>query len=187
MGTDATPVLEPPLDDGDIVPLQAGQKVLLRGVIYTARDMAHKRMVEALQAGDELPFNPKGGVIYYVGPAPAPGDRAVGAAGPTTSYRMDAFAPTLHRAGIRATIGKGPRSEEVRRAIQECNALYLAAVGGAGALLSSRIKECEVIAYPDLGPEAVRRLVVEDFPAVVINDAHGGDLYEQVTSGAAEA
>lgn len=184
MDNDDTPVLRPPLDDEDILPLHAGDRVLLSGVIYTARDMAHGRMVEALEAGEDLPFDPDGAVIYYVGPAPASGDRAVGAAGPTTSYRMDAFAPALYRAGIRATIGKGPRSDEVRGAIAECNALYLAAVGGAGALLSSRIKDSEVIAYPDLGPEAVRRLEVEDFPAIVINDAHGADLYERVASGA---
>ena len=187
MENDTTPLLEPPLDDDDIMPLRAGDKVLLSGIIYTARDMAHERMVETLKSGGEMPFDPKGAAIYYVGPAPAPAGRSVGAAGPTTSYRMDAFAPALYRAGIRATIGKGPRSAAVREAITGCRALYLAAVGGAGALLSSRIKESEVIAYPDLGPEAVRRLVVEEFPAIVINDAHGADLYESVSSGAPEA
>ena len=180
-------VLEPPLDDEDVLPLEAGDRVAITGVIYTARDLAHKRMVDALERGESLPFDPEGQIIYYVGPAPAPEGKPIGAAGPTTSYRMDAYAPTLYEAGIKATIGKGARTEPVLRSIRENKALYLAAVGGAGALLASRIKESEVIAYPELGPEAVRRLVVERFPAVVINDAHGADLYRQVSGSAASS
>ncbi|MGD2175625.1 MAG: FumA C-terminus/TtdB family hydratase beta subunit, partial [Candidatus Brocadiaceae bacterium] len=149
----------------------------LSGTIYTARDAAHKRLAEALDRGEKLPFDPRGQVIYYVGPTPAPSGKVIGAAGPTTSGRMDRYAPRLYEAGVRATIGKGPRSDAVRRALVEYQALYLAAVGGAGALLGRTIAEAEVIAYPELGPEAVRRLVVEDFPAFVVNDAYGADLY----------
>ncbi|NLW50005.1 MAG: TRZ/ATZ family protein [Candidatus Brocadiaceae bacterium] len=178
--------LTTPLDDARVLPLHAGDRVVLTGVVYTARDAAHKRMVEALAAGRQLPFDPRGQVIYYVGPSPAPPGRVIGAAGPTTSGRMDAYAPALYRAGIRATIGKGGRSPEVRRAVAECRALYLAAVGGAGALLARCIRQVEVVAYAELGPEAVRRLIVEDFPAVVVNDAHGGDLYERVREAAGE-
>ncbi len=170
--------LRPPLSAEDVLPLRSGDPVLISGVIYSARDAAHRRMTEALEAGDTLPFDPRGQIIYYMGPSPAPPGRPIGAAGPTTSGRMDAYAPRLYQAGIKATIGKGPRSEEVRRAIRECRALYLAAIGGAGALLSHRIRCAEVIAYPELGPEAVRRLKVEDLPATVVNDAHGSDLYE---------
>jgi len=178
--TDAPYILTPPLTDGDVLPLRVGDRVLISGVIYSARDAAHRRMAEALARGDELPFGPTGQIIYYMGPSPAPPGRPIGSAGPTTSYRMDGWAPALYAAGVRATMGKGPRSAEVRRAIREHRALYLAAVGGAGALLARCVKAAEVIAYPDLGPEAVRRLVVEEFPAVVVNDAHGGDLYERV-------
>lgn len=154
--------------------------VLLSGIVYTARDVAHKRMVETLARGERLAFEPAGQAIYYVGPSPAPKGKVIGAAGPTTSCRMDSYAPALYEAGIKATIGKGPRDASVRDAICRCKALYLAATGGAGALLAQRIVSCEVIAYADLGPEAVHRLTVEDFPAVVINDAHGGDLYSEV-------
>ncbi len=171
-------ILTPPLTDEDVLPLHAGDRVLISGVIYTARDAAHRRMVEALERGEQLPFEPAGQVIYYMGPSPARPGRPIGSAGPTTSYRMDAYAPALYAAGIRATIGKGARSHEVRQAIVEHRALYLAAVGGAGALLSRCVRVAELIAFPELGPEAVRRLVVEEFPAVVVNDAHGADLYE---------
>jgi fumarate hydratase subunit beta len=170
--------LSTPLSHEDVAPLRAGDSVRLTGTIYSARDSAHKRMVEALAREEDLPFDPRGAVIYYMGPSPAPPGRPIGAAGPTTSYRMDSFAPALYRAGVRATIGKGARSQTVREAIVEFGGLYLAAVGGAGALLSDCIREAEVIAYADLGPEAVRRLVVEDFPAVVVNDTAGNDLYE---------
>jgi fumarate hydratase subunit beta len=177
-------VLATPLSRDDVLSVRAGDRVGLSGVIYSARDAAHKRMAEALQRGERLPFDPVGQAIYYMGPTPAPPGRPIGAAGPTTSYRMDRFAPAFYRAGIRATIGKGPRSPEVRKVIVECCALYLVAVGGAGALLARHIKEAEVIAYPELGPEAVRRLLVEEFPVIVVNDAYGGDLYEQVRTSA---
>jgi fumarate hydratase subunit beta len=177
-------ILTPPLTDEVVLPLRAGERVLISGVIYTARDAAHRRMAEALERGEQLPFEPAGQVIYYMGPSPARPGRPIGSAGPTTSYRMDACAPALYAAGVRATIGKGPRSAAVRRAIQEHRALYLAAVGGAGALLSRCVKVAELIAYPDLGPEAVRRLVVEGFPAIVVNDAYGADLYEMAQARA---
>jgi len=177
-------ILKPPLTDEDVLPLRAGERVLISGVIYSARDAAHRRMIEALERGERLPFEPAGQVIYYMGPSPAARGRPIGSAGPTTSYRMDAFAPALYAAGVRATMGKGARSDAVRRAIREHRALYLAAVGGAGALLARRVRVAELIAYPDLGPEAVRRLVVEEFPAIVVNDAHGADLYEMALSRA---
>ncbi len=184
-GPDPPQVLTTPFDDDVVLALRAGDRVLISGVIYSARDAAHRRMVAALEAGEPLPFDAAGQVIYYMGPSPPAEGRIIGAAGPTTAGRMDAYAPALYAAGIRATIGKGARSAHVRAAIVECRALYLAAVGGAGALLSRCIKEAQVVAYPELGPEAVRRLVVEDFPAVVVNDAHGGDLYEQALAEAA--
>lgn len=177
-------VLTTPLDADAVLSVRSGDRVLLSGVIYSARDAAHARMVEAIQASESLPFDPAGQVIYYMGPSPGPEGKIIGAAGPTTSGRMDPYAPTLYRAGVRATMGKGPRSSEVRAAIRDCQALYLAAIGGAGALLARRIREVEVIAYPELGPEAVRRLVVDDFPAIVVNDAHGRDLYEMVRQAA---
>ncbi len=169
--------LSTPLTDEDISKLQAGDVVFLSGVIYTARDAAHKRLVQALDAGQELPFDLKGAAIYYVGPTPAPPGRPIGAAGPTTSYRMDTYAPRLHGLGLKASIGKGKRSDEVKKAMQEHKAVYFGATGGAGALLSQRIKEAKVIAYEDLGPEAIRELVVEDFPLLVINDSFGNELY----------
>jgi fumarate hydratase subunit beta len=171
--------LNTPLSAEDVAALRAGDSVLLSGVVYSARDMAHKRMTDALQAGEELPFDLEGQVIYYMGPSPAPPGRPIGAAGPTTSARMDPYAPALYQAGIRATIGKGPRSAPVLRALRDCGAVYLAAVGGAGALLGRCIREAEVIAYAELGPEAVRRLGVEQFPAIVAADAHGGDVFRR--------
>jgi len=176
-------VLAPPLSDDDAASLRAGDETLISGVMYSARDAAHERMVKGLENGKPLPFDPVGQIIYYMGPSPAPPGKPIGAAGPTTSYRMDAYATVLYEAGIKATIGKGPRSDTVREAIRRCRALYLAAVGGAGALLALRVKSCEVIAYPELGPEAVCRLVVEDFPTIVINDIHGGDAYAEATPG----
>jgi fumarate hydratase subunit beta len=175
--------LTTPLGDADVRELRAGDRVLLSGTIYSARDAAHKRIAAALADGGEPPFALAGQVIYYMGPSPAPPGRVIGAAGPTTSYRMDAWAPTLYRAGIRATIGKGQRSQAVRDAIVQTHALYLAAVGGAGALLAECITSAKIIAWPDLGPEAVRRLTVRNMPLVVINDCAGGDLYEQATNG----
>lgn len=172
--------LRTPLDAAAVLAARCGDRVLLSGVVYSARDAAHRRMAEALERGEPLPFDPRGQAIYYMGPSPAAPGKVIGAAGPTTSGRMDRCAPALYRAGIKATIGKGARSEEVRRAIRECRALYLAAVGGAGALLARCIRQAEVIAYEDLGPEAVRRLVVEELPVIVVNDAYGADLYERV-------
>lgn len=157
--------------------LRAGDKVLLSGVIYTARDAAHRRMVEALARGEALPLPAVGAGIYYAGPSPAPPGRVIGSAGPTTSGRMDVYAPTLMAQGVKVMIGKGARTPEVKQAIQAHGAVYLAATGGAAALLARRIKAARVIAYPDLGPEAIFELAVEDFPAIVVNDAAGGDLY----------
>ena len=166
-----------PLSDEDARGLRSGDAVEIDGVIYGARDAAHQRMFAALERGEALPFDPRGQIIYYVGPAPARPGQAIGSAGPTTSGRMDAFAPALYAAGIKATIGKGYRSQPVLDALIEHGAVYLAAVGGSGALLSRHIKEATVIAYPELGPEAIYRFVVSSFPAVVVNDAHGGDVY----------
>ena len=159
--------------------LRAGDNVLLSGVIYTARDAAHKRIVEAIAAGEEPPFPIRNAVIYYVGPTPAKEGQAIGSAGPTTSYRMDAYAPTLLDLGETGMIGKGPRNATVKEAIVRNGAVYFAAIGGAGALISKSIKEAEVIAYDDLGAEAVRRLVVEDMPVIVAIDSRGNDLYER--------
>lgn len=169
--------LTTPLTDEDVSKLAIGDVVLLTGTIYTARDAAHKRLVESLDKGEKLPFDLKGALIYYVGPTPAPPGRPIGAAGPTTSYRMDSYAPKLHSLGLKATIGKGKRSDEVKAALREHKAVYFGATGGAGALLSQRIKAATVIAYEDLGPEAIRELTVEDFPLLVINDTKGGELY----------
>jgi fumarate hydratase subunit beta len=171
--------LVPPLTSEMVSALKAGDRVLISGTIYTGRDAAHKRIVETLAKGEAPPFPLAGAVIYYVGPSPAPPGRVIGAAGPTTSYRMDAYAPTLMAQGLKAMIGKGKRGEEVKAAMAQHKAVYLAAIGGAGALMARAIKEAEVIAYPELGPEAVRRLVVEDMPLFVVNDVHGGDLYQQ--------
>lgn len=168
-----------PLTERTISDLKAGDAVLLSGVIYTARDAAHKRMIEALGQGKPLPFDIGGQTLYYVGPSPAPPGRVIGSAGPTTSTRMDEFTPRLLAAGLKGMIGKGPRSAEVKEAMKKYHAVYFAAVGGAGALLSKCIVKSEVVAYADLGPEAVLRLEVKDFPATVINDIYGRDLYEE--------
>ena len=169
--------LTAPLSADDAAMLRAGDVVLLSGVIYTARDAAHARLDALLNEGAPLPFPLEGAVIYYVGPTPPPPGRVIGSAGPTTSYRMDSFAPRLYALGVKGTIGKGVRSQEVRQALKDNSAVYFGATGGAGALLSTCIKEAEVIAFPELGPEAVRRLRVEDMPLLVINDALGGELY----------
>ena len=171
--------LTTPLAEGDVVSLRAGRQVLISGNLYTARDAAHKRMADALARGEELPFDVTGQIIYYVGPTPAPPGRIIGAAGPTTASRMDAYTPALLALGLKGTLGKGPRSAEVREALQRHKAVYFGAIGGAGALLAQHIRSVEVIAYEDLGTEAIRLLTVEDFPAVVINDCHGGDAYEE--------
>ena len=168
-----------PLTDETIEKLHAGDHVRLTGVIYTARDAAHKRMIEALDKGEPLPFDIRGQVVYYVGPTPARPGRVIGAAGPTTSMRLNPYTPRLLEAGLKGAIGKGGRDDTVREAFKKNNAVYFLAVGGTGALLSKRIKSVEVVAYEDLGTEAVRRLAVEDFPAVVVNDIYGDDLLEQ--------
>jgi fumarate hydratase subunit beta len=170
--------LKPPLNDDDVMQLEIGDKVLVTGVIYTARDAAHKRLMDLLAAGKELPVDFKGQILYYVGPSPAKPGRVIGAAGPTTSYRMDSYTPTMLQLGLKAMIGKGKRAPEVISAMQQYKAVYLGATGGAGALISQCIKKAEVVAFPELGPEAVHRLEVENLPAIVINDCQGGDLYE---------
>jgi fumarate hydratase subunit beta len=159
--------------------LRAGDAVAISGTIYVARDAAHKRLVEALERGEALPFDPAGAVIYYMGPAPAKPGQVIGSAGPTTSYRMDPYTPTMLAQGVKGLIGKGSRSAAVKAALREHGAVYFAAVGGAAALIARSIKSSEIIAFPDLGAEAVLRLEVEDFPAIVVNDSVGGDLYEE--------
>ncbi len=167
-----------PLDDETAASLRAGDYVYLTGTIYTARDAAHKRMQEALEKGERLPLDMKNNVIYYMGPSPARTGRPIGSAGPTTASRMDKYAPRLLELGLKGMIGKGKRSREVKEAIAKNGAVYFAAVGGAGALLSRSIVSSQVIAYEDLGTEAVRRLEVRDFPVIVVMDAEGNDLYE---------
>ena len=158
--------------------LKAGDSVLLTGTIYTSRDAGHKRMCEALARGEELPFDPMDATIYYVGPTPAKPGQVIGSAGPTTSGRMDAYAPTMMRVGARGMIGKGARLPEVVEAMKECDGVYFGVIGGAGALLAKCIKSAELVAYEDLGAEALRRLYVEDMPLVVIIDSEGNNLYE---------
>jgi fumarate hydratase subunit beta len=169
--------IKTPLTDEVVKSLKIGDKVNITGVIYSARDAAHKRLVELIEKGENLPFDLTGSVIYFVGPAPAKPGYAVGSAGPTTSYRMDPYSPTLIKKGLKGMIGKGSRSEEVKKAMVKYGAVYFAAIGGAGALMSKSIKKADVIAYPELGAEAVRRMEVEDFPAIVAIDAQGNDLY----------
>jgi fumarate hydratase subunit beta len=168
-----------PLTDEVVRDLYAGDAVEITGVVYQARDAAHKRLVALIEAGEPLPFDLKGAVIYYMGPSPAKPGRPIGSAGPTTSGRMDAYAPVLMRHGLKGMIGKGLRSAEVKQAMVDETAVYFAATGGAGALLAQRITANEVIAWPELGAEAVACLEVVDFPAIVVNDCHGGDLYEE--------
>ena len=163
--------------------LKAGDMVYLTGTIYTSRDAGHKRMCEALARGEELPFDPKDATIYYVGPTPAKPGQVIGSAGPTTSGRMDAYAPTMMSVGARGMIGKGARLPEVVDAMKQYSGVYFGAIGGAGALLAKCIKKCELIAYEDLGAEAIRRLEVENFPVVVIIDSEGNNLYETGMAG----
>jgi fumarate hydratase subunit beta len=169
--------LRTPLSDEDIEGLKSGDRVLINGIIYTGRDAAHKRLFDLLKAGRPLPFDLQGQIIYYVGPTPAKPGQVFGSAGPTTSYRMDAYAPALLERGLKGMIGKGMRSETVKEAMKKYKAVYFAATGGAGALLGRRVKKAEVVAYEDLGPEAIRRLEVEDLPVIVVNDVRGNDLY----------
>ena len=170
--------IKTPLTREAVRNLKAGDSCLISGVIYTARDAAHKRLCELVARGEELPLDVKDGIIYFVGPTPAKPGQAIGSAGPTTSYRMDAYSPTLIEQGLTGMIGKGKRGPEVIAAMKEHGAVYLGAIGGCGALLSKCIKSAEVIAYDDLGAEAIRRLEVEDFPVVVIIDSEGNNLYE---------
>ncbi|MFB3896603.1 MAG: Fe-S-containing hydro-lyase [bacterium] len=169
--------INPPLTNEQVAALKSGDRVLISGIIYTGRDAAHKRMFELLQTGKELPVDLKGQIIYYVGPTPARPGQAIGSAGPTTSGRMDVYAPRMLEYGLKGMIGKGMRSAEVKEAIKQYKGVYFAATGGAGALLAKTIKKAEVVAYPELGPEAIYRLEVADFPAIVINDCYGNDLY----------
>ncbi len=169
-----------PIQGDTAVTLKVGDRVLISGYIYTARDAAHKRMVEALERGESLPFDIKNQIIYYAGPTPAKPDEVIGSCGPTTSGRMDKYAPTLIALGKGGMIGKGSRSEEVIEAMKKHKCVYFGAIGGAGALISGSIKEAEIIAYPDLGAEAIRRLRVENFPAFVVIDAFGNSLYEDI-------
>jgi len=178
--------ITPPLTDEVIRSLKAGDRVLITGVIYTGRDMAHKYMVDGHKKGEAFPFDLKGQILYYTGPTPAPPGRPIGAAGPTTSYRMDKYAPYLLEHGLKGMLGKGPRGAEVKDAIRKHTAVYFAAIGGAGALISKAIRKAEVIAYPELGTEAVQRLEVVDLPAFVVNDVHGGDLYAMGKAAYAE-
>ncbi len=170
-----------PVTDAITKKLRIGQKVLLNGVLYTGRDAAHKKMVELLDSGKELPIELQGQIIYYVGPSPAKPGQIIGSAGPTTSGRMDLYAPKLIALGLKGMVGKGKRSPDVIKALKQYNSVYFAAVGGAAALISKSIKKCQVVAYPELGPEAIYRLEVESFPVIVVNDTLGGDLYEEGT------
>ena len=167
-----------PLTREKVASLKAGDSCLISGVIYTARDAAHKRLCELVEAGKELPLDVKDAIIYFVGPTPAKPGQTIGSAGPTTSYRMDAYSPILIREGLTGMIGKGKRGAEVVAAMQAYGAVYFGAIGGCGALLSKCIKKAQVIAYEDLGAEAIRRLEVEDFPVIVIIDSEGNNLYE---------
>ncbi len=172
--------IQPPLSEADVRLLKAGDEVLITGVIYTARDMAHKRLCKTIDSGGKLPFELEGAIVYFCGPTPALPGRVIGAAGPTTSSRMDAFSPKLIAKGLKAMIGKGYRNNEVREALKKYGAVHLSTIGGAGALLSKHITASEVIAYEDLGTEAIRKLDVVDFPAIVAYDAGGNTVYKEV-------
>ena len=176
-----------PLSDGDVESLKAGDRVRITGVLYTARDAAHGRLFPLIEKGERLPIDVRGQVIYYTGPSPArPGD-VVGSIGPTTASRMDKFTPALLKLALKGTIGKGYRSQPVKDALRQYKGVYFGAIGGAGAVLSRFVKKLEVVAYEDLGTEAIRRLEVESFPAIVVNDCHGGDLYQDGVKAYARA
>ena len=170
--------LKSPVSPEEIIKLKAGDAVKITGVIYTGRDAAHKRLCELLARGEELPIDVKGASIYYVGPTPAKPGRAIGSAGPTSSYRMDAYSEPLLKEGLKIMIGKGPRSDELKNMLPRYGAVYMSAIGGAAASISESVKKCDVVAYEDLGAEAIHRMEVEDFYAIVTYDAHGGDLFE---------
>lgn len=168
-----------PLTDETLKNLKTGDRVLISGIIYSARDAAHKRLVEIIRIGGKLPFEIKGQIVYYVGPTPPGPGLVMGSAGPTSAYRMDLYASILLSKGLKGMIGKGVRNQDVKEAIKRYKAVYFAATGGAGALISKAIKKTDIVAYEDLGTEAIRRMKVEDFPAIVVNDIYGKDLYEQ--------
>ena len=170
--------LEPPLTEADVCSLKSGDEVAISGIIYTARDMAHKRLCKAIEAGEELPISLDGAIIYFVGPSPAPEGKIIGAAGPTTSTRMDNFSLILIANGLKAMLGKGYRGEQVRDFLKRYKAVHFSTIGGAGALLSKHIVAAEVIAYEDLGTEAIRKLQVVDFPAIVAYDCYGNSVYK---------
>jgi fumarate hydratase subunit beta len=172
-------VLHTPLDNDIIEKLKTGDRVLITGVMYTCRDMAHKFLVEGHKKGEKPPFDLKDQILYYTGPTPAPPGKPIGSAGPTTSYRMDKYTPYLLELGLKGMIGKGPRGQGVKDAIKKHKAVYFAAIGGTGALIAKSIKKADIVAYEEMGAEAVLRLEVENFPVTVINDIYGGDLYRQ--------
>lgn len=179
VGADGVKEITPPLGDADVEALRAGDRVRITGIIYTARDAAHGRLLPLIERGQPLPIDVRGQIIYYTGPSPArPGD-VVGSIGPTTASRMDTYVPALLELGLKGTIGKGYRSPTVRDALRRHRGVYFGAIGGAGAVLSRFVKKLDVVAYEDLGTEAIRRLEVEGFPAIVIDDCHGGDLYQE--------
>lgn len=171
--------LRTPLSDADVLSLKAGDRVRISGVIYTARDAAHGRLAPLVDKGQALPIDVKGQIIYYTGPSPARPGEVIGSVGPTTASRMDKFTPALLALGLKGTIGKGYRGQPVKDALKQHKAVYFGSIGGAGAVLSEFVKKAEIVAYEDLGTEAIRRLEVEGFPAIVLYDCHGGDLYQE--------
>jgi fumarate hydratase subunit beta len=178
-GADGVKDLRTPLSDADVQALKAGDRVRISGVIYTARDAAHGRLAPLMEKGEKLPIDVKGQIIYYTGPSPARPGGVIGSVGPTTASRMDKFTPALLALGLKGTIGKGYRGQPVKDALKQHRAGYFGAIGGAGAVLSEFVKKAEVVAYEDLGTEAIRRLNVDGFPAIVLYDCHGGDLYQE--------
>lgn len=178
-GTDGIKELRTPLSDTDVMSLKAGDRVRISGVIYTARDAAHGRLAPLVEKGQRLPIDVKGQIIYYTGPSPARPGGVIGSVGPTTASRMDKFTPALLGLGLKGTIGKGYRGQPVKDALRQHRAVYFGSIGGAGAVLSEFVKKAEIVAYEDLGTEAIRRLEVEGFPAIVLYDCHGGDLYQE--------
>jgi fumarate hydratase subunit beta len=176
---DGVKEVTPPLSAADVELLKAGDRVRITGVLYTARDAAHGRLLPLMDVGKPLPFDVKGQIIYYTGPSPARPGHVVGSIGPTTGGRMDTYTPKLLALGLKGTIGKGARSQPVKDALRQHKGVYFGAIGGAGAVLSAFVKKLEVVAYEDLGTEAIRRLEVEGFPVIVVNDCHGGDLYQE--------
>jgi fumarate hydratase subunit beta len=177
-GADGIKEVAPPLSDTDVVSLKAGDRVRITGVLYTARDAAHGRLLPLIEKGAPLPIDVRGQIIYYTGPSPARPGAIVGSIGPTTASRMDKYLPALLGLGLKGTIGKGYRGQAVKDALRQHRGVYFGAIGGAGAVLSQFVKKLAIVAYEDLGTEAIRRLEVEAFPAIVVNDCHGGDLYQ---------